>query len=35
MLASEGALMLKFWLHLDKDEQKKRLNKLVRNARTS
>ena len=35
MLASEGALILKFWLHLDKDEQKKRLKKLVRNPRTS
>ena len=35
MLASEGALILKFWLHLDKDEQKKRLRKLARNARTS
>ena len=35
MLASEGALILKFWLHLSKDEQKKRLKKLARNARTS
>jgi polyphosphate:AMP phosphotransferase len=35
MLAAEGALILKFWLHLDKDEQKKRLKKLVRSARTS
>ena len=35
MLAAEGALILKFWLHLGKDEQKKRLNKLVRSARTS
>jgi polyphosphate:AMP phosphotransferase len=35
MLASEGALILKFWLHLDKDEQEKRLKKLVRSARTS
>jgi polyphosphate:AMP phosphotransferase len=35
MLAAEGALILKFWLHLDKDEQKKRLRKLARNARTS
>jgi polyphosphate kinase 2 (PPK2 family) len=35
MLAAEGALILKFWLHLDKQEQKKRLKKLVRAARTS
>jgi polyphosphate:AMP phosphotransferase len=35
MLASEGALILKFWLHLGKGEQKKRLRKLVRSARTS
>jgi polyphosphate:AMP phosphotransferase len=35
MLAAEGALILKFWLHLDKNEQKKRLRKLVRSARTS
>jgi polyphosphate:AMP phosphotransferase len=35
MLAAEGALILKFWLHLGKDEQKKRLRKLARNARTS
>jgi polyphosphate:AMP phosphotransferase len=35
MLAAEGALILKFWLHLDKDEQKKRLRKLGRSARTS
>jgi len=35
MLAAEGALILKFWLHLGKDEQKKRLRKLVRSARTS
>jgi polyphosphate:AMP phosphotransferase len=35
MLAAEGALILKFWLHLDKDEQKKRLRKFVKSARTS
>jgi polyphosphate:AMP phosphotransferase len=35
MLASEGALILKFWLHLARDEQKKRLKKLARSARTS
>jgi polyphosphate:AMP phosphotransferase len=35
MLAQEGALILKFWLHLDKDEQKKRLRKLASDARTS
>jgi len=35
MLAAEGALILKFWLHLDKAEQKKRLRKLGRSARTS
>jgi polyphosphate:AMP phosphotransferase len=35
MLAVEGALILKFWLHIGKDEQKKRLRKFGRNARTS
>ena len=35
MLASEGALILKFWLQISKDEQKKRLGKLVKSARTS
>jgi polyphosphate:AMP phosphotransferase len=35
MLAAEGALILKFWLHISKDEQKKRLKKLARSARTS
>ncbi|HVY49798.1 MAG TPA: polyphosphate:AMP phosphotransferase, partial [Minicystis sp.] len=34
MLANEGALLLKFWFHLSKDEQKKRLEKLERRART-
>ena len=35
MLASQGALILKFWLHISKDEQKKRLGKLIKSARTS
>jgi polyphosphate:AMP phosphotransferase len=35
MLAAEGALIVKFWLHISKDEQKKRLGKLVKRARTS
>ena len=35
MLADEGALILKFWLHISKAEQKKRLGKLVKSARTS
>jgi polyphosphate:AMP phosphotransferase len=34
MLAAEGALIIKFWLHLDKDEQKKRLKQLRKSART-
>ncbi len=34
MLANEGALLLKFWFHLSKDEQKKRLEKLEKRART-
>ena len=34
MLAAEGALIIKFWLHLDKNEQKKRLKQLRKNART-
>jgi len=34
MLAAEGALIIKFWLHLDKGEQKKRLRKLRKSART-
>ena len=29
MLADEGALVLKFWLHLSKKQQKKRLTKLA------
>lgn len=35
MLAAEGALIVKFWLHISKAEQKKRLGKLVKSARTS
>ena len=34
MLAAEGALILKFWLHISKDEQKKRLKKMEKNERT-
>lgn len=34
MLAAEGALILKFWLHLSKDDQKKRLKKLEKSERT-
>jgi AMP-polyphosphate phosphotransferase len=34
MLTNEGALLLKFWFHLSKAEQKKRLQKLEQNART-
>ncbi len=34
MLVDEGALILKFWLHLAKDVQKKRLEKLERNSET-
>ena len=34
MLAAEGALILKFWLHIDKDEQKKRLKKMHKDQRT-
>lgn len=33
MLATEGALILKFWLHLPKAEQKARLRKLERKGR--
>ena len=35
MLAAEGALVLKFWLHLDKGAQKKRLKKMAKRKRTS
>jgi polyphosphate:AMP phosphotransferase len=34
MLLDEGALILKFWLHLSKEVQKKRLEKLERNPET-
>ncbi|NTU60529.1 MAG: polyphosphate:AMP phosphotransferase, partial [Deltaproteobacteria bacterium] len=34
MLCDEGALILKFWLHLSKDEQKKRLKSLEKDPGT-
>ncbi len=34
MLVEEGALVLKFWFHLSKDAQKKRLTSLEKNPRT-
>ena len=34
MLADEGALILKFWFHLSKDKQKKRLRSLEKNKET-
>jgi polyphosphate:AMP phosphotransferase len=34
MLAAEGALILKIWLHLSKDDQKKSLKKLEKDDRT-
>jgi len=34
MLCNEGALVLKFWLHLSKSEQKKRLTKLEKDPKT-
>ena len=34
MLVEDGALILKFWLHLSKDEQKKRLKKLEKDPHT-
>ena len=34
MLAAEGALIMKFWLHIGKDEQKKRLKKMEKDKRT-
>ncbi len=34
MLASEGTLILKFWFHLSKDQQKRRLTKLEKNPKT-
>ena len=35
MLADEGALVLKFWFHLSKKAQRKRLKKLERDPETS
>jgi polyphosphate:AMP phosphotransferase len=35
MLANEGALILKFWFHLSKDAQKRRLKALAADPRTS
>ena len=35
MLIDEGALVLKFWMHLSKDTQKKRLEKLQRDPKTA
>jgi polyphosphate:AMP phosphotransferase len=35
MLADEGLVLLKFWIHLSKADQKKRLQKLDRDPRTS
>ena len=35
MLVNEGALVLKFWFHLSKDGQKKRLKALESNPRTA
>ncbi|MFA6920678.1 MAG: polyphosphate:AMP phosphotransferase [Gallionella sp.] len=34
MLIDEGALIIKFWLHLSKDKQKKRLEKLEKDPKT-
>jgi polyphosphate kinase 2 (PPK2 family) len=34
MLADEGALLIKFWLHLSKDKQEKRLKLLENNPKT-
>jgi len=34
MLTDEGALILKFWLHLSKDKQEKRLKRLESDAKT-
>ena len=34
-LADDGALILKFWMHLSQDEQKRRLKKLEKNSLTS
>ncbi|GAB3441581.1 polyphosphate kinase [Insolitispirillum peregrinum] len=35
MLADDGALILKFWMHLSKDEQRKRLKKLEKDPNES
>lgn len=35
MLCNEGALILKFWLHLSEEQQKKRLKKLEKDPKTS
>jgi polyphosphate:AMP phosphotransferase len=35
MLTDEGALILKFWMHLSKDRQEKRLKSLEKNPKTS
>jgi polyphosphate:AMP phosphotransferase len=35
MLVNEGALVLKFWFHLTKDAQKKRLKELEKNPKTA
>jgi polyphosphate:AMP phosphotransferase len=34
MLTDEGALLIKFWLHLSKDKQEKRLKALEKNSKT-
>ena len=34
MLAAEGALILKFWLHISREEQKQRLKKMEKDQRT-
>ena len=34
MLIDEGALLIKFWLHLSKDKQKKRLERLEKDPKT-
>jgi polyphosphate:AMP phosphotransferase len=35
MLVDEGALLLKFWFHLSRDAQKRRLRKLAKNPKTA
>ncbi len=35
MLANEGTLLLKFWLHLSKDQQRKRFKELEKSKRTA